>query len=137
MPQTVSTTTPDRTASGGTTTGTGTGAKSLNEYKAAAREVGTMGEPPTKKTKTELPGTANEAASDADTGNPIIAFASIPRPFDYAVGYSAVFLKNHQFVSYGIAWLVKPVGADIARDSHFASTSLAEIPVDRVHLYLT
>ncbi|XP_050530446.1 uncharacterized protein LOC126899507 [Daktulosphaira vitifoliae] len=137
MPPTVSTTTPDRAATGGTKAGGTSGARSLNEYKASGREASAMGEPPTKKAKTELPGTANEAAGDADTGNPIIAFATIPRPFDNTVGYTAVFRKNHQFVSYGIAWLIKPVPADVARDSHFASTSLAEIPVDRVHLYLT
>lgn len=144
MPPTVSTTTPERAPSGSGTgsSGSGTsgagGAKSLNEYrKELGREATAMGEPPTKKTKQELPGTANEAAGDADTGNPIMAYSNIPRPFDRTTGYTFIYRKNHQFVSYGIAWRVSPVPGEIATGGFYGTTSLAEIPVDRVHLYLT
>ncbi|VVC42895.1 Hypothetical protein CINCED_3A003156 [Cinara cedri] len=69
---------------------------------SAAKRTSDGGEASAAKKK-KLPGTANEEASDPDTGNPNLENAVIHRAIHQSSGQRLVFRKNHSFVSYGIA----------------------------------
>ncbi|XP_050530609.1 uncharacterized protein LOC126899605 [Daktulosphaira vitifoliae] len=81
---------------------------------------------------TNIPGIGPN--SDAGDSNAVgMLHMVIPRPIDDTKNRSLVFSKNHEFLSYGIQW--KPIKH--TGNAFWGTTSLAEIPVDRCHLYLT
>lgn len=88
-----------------------------------------------KKRKTELPGTGNENADDADTGFPSLENAVIHRPFSNTTGNTFTFSKHHTLVSYGIANLQLKLGS--FADERIGSTSLMYLPVDRPWFYVS
>lgn len=90
------------------------------------------GGPPTKKRA--LPGTG-ENASDADTGNPSLENAVLPRAISQSGGHTMVFRKNHSFVSYGVASVQLALGSNTSQ--RVGTTSLMYLPVDKPYFYLS
>ncbi|XP_025207747.1 uncharacterized protein LOC112603426 [Melanaphis sacchari] len=88
-----------------------------------------------KKRKTELPGTSNENANDADTGYPSTENAIVHRPLNHTTGNRFVFAKHHTLVSYGVANI--QLQLDQESYSRVGSTSLMYLPVDRPWFYLS
>ncbi|XP_050527350.1 uncharacterized protein LOC126897642 [Daktulosphaira vitifoliae] len=99
----------------------GTSAKKPNYGTAEALTAGTS-----------IPGIGlNADAGDATAVS--MLHMVIPRPIDNTKNKYLVFSKNHEFLSYGLQW--KPIKH--TGNAFWGTTSLAEIPVDRCHLYLT
>nr|QVW56827.1 MAG: putative structural protein [Cecropis daurica parvoviridae sp.] len=88
-----------------------------------------------KRKRVDLPGTGNEDANDADTGNPSIENASIPSAPNRTTGYTMVFRKHHTLVSYGVANIQLGLGS--VDGDRIGTTNLMYVPVDKPYFYLS
>ncbi|VVC36013.1 Capsid protein VP4,Capsid/spike protein, ssDNA virus [Cinara cedri] len=105
---------------------------SSNVTPAVPSTSNSTGGPPAKKRA--FPGTG-ENADDADTGNPSLENAVLPRAVSNASGHTMVFRKNHSFVSYGVASVQLALGSNTAQ--RVGTTCLMYLPVDKPYFYLS
>lgn len=80
-------------------------------------------------------GTANNGDSATSGNSPDSTPLPIPSSSSTVTAGNIIYTKHHQFLSYGVSWRL--VKSSELPDCNIGTTSLAEIPVTQLHLYMS